>query len=433
MIPVVAIVNKYYGTWLGRNAQKVQDSLAEANSVAQETFSCARTVIAFASEDLEYTKYVEKIDRQYQLNVRQTYMSGIYYMFVSTFLINTVVQGSLLLFGSHLIKQGKLTGEVLLAFMLYQGQLQNEMLNLFQSYSSLIKSSGAGDKVFGLLDRSPPSPGTGNSQVQQFEGQYPESENGTSLSIQLRDIVFSYPSRRDHEVLSGLNLTIGQGQTVALVGPSGCGKSTIVGLLQRFYDPTEGQILIDDVDIQHIDVKEHRRRIGFVTQDPTLFSGTILSNITYGTEATEEQAIYAAKRANAHDFISSFPEGYATEVGERGIQLSGGQKQRIAISRAIIRSPALLFLDEATSALDADSEEIVQEALDSLLTKNTGMTTVIIAHRLQTVRNADLIAVVNQGRIVEIGSHAVLMELSDGYYKGMVEKSRVERPVDTSK
>jgi len=431
IIPVVAVVNKYYGSWLNKNAQKVQDALAAANSVAQETFSCVRTVIAFASEEMEYQKYLEKINEQYQLNVRQTYITGIYYMFVSTFLINTVVQGSILLYGSHLIQQDQLTGEVLLAFMLYQGQLQNEMLNLFQSYSSLIKSSGAGDKIFALLDRSPPPPGTGSVSVQQQEGQGNEgddiaSETATSsLSIRLDNVSFAYPSRPDHPVLSGLDLTIGAGQTVALVGASGCGKSTVVGLLQRFYDPISGSISINDTDIQQLNIKDHRRRIGVVTQDPTLFTGTILSNITYGMQdATKEEAIEAAKRANAHNFITSFPDGYDTEVGERGIQLSGGQKQRIAIGRAIIRKPSLLLLDEATSALDAESEEIVQAALDTLLKENEGITTVIIAHRLSTVRNADVIAVVDQGQIVESGSHEDLIQQDDGgYYKTMVQKS----------
>lgn len=425
IIPVVAIVNKYYGNWLRQNAEKVQDALAEANSVVQETFSCIHTVIAFASEEFEYSKYVEKIDRQYQLNVRQLYITGIYYMFISTFLINTVVQGVLLLYGSRLIQEGNLTGEILLAFMLYQGQLQNEMLNLFQSYSSIVKSSGAGDKVFALLDRSPPAPGTGSVEVQRYEGGFLDRDGeAPALSIRLENVHFSYPSRPEHSVLSGLDLTIGSGKTVALVGPSGCGKSTIVGLLQRFYDPTNGRLLIDDRDIRFSDIKEHRKRIGVVTQDPTLFSGTIMSNITYGIDgATRDQAIEAARRANAHDFISSFSKGYETEVGERGIQLSGGQKQRIAISRAIIREPALLLLDEATSALDAESEEIVQAALDSLLSSNKGITTVIIAHRLRTVRNADVIAVVNEGCIIESGCHEELMKLSGGYYKGMVEKS----------
>jgi len=273
------------------------------------------------------------------------------------------------------------------------------------------------------LDRKPPAPATGSQVVQNFEGHIFGS-NETSLSIQFQNVGFSYPSRPEHEVLRGLDLNIGEGQTLALVGPSGCGKSTIVGLLQRFYCPTLGRVVINGRDIQTLDINGLRHKIGVVTQDPTLFSGTILSNIIYGVpSATKEQAVEAAKRANAHDFICSFPGGYETEVGERGVQLSGGQKQRIAISRAIIRQPSLLLLDEATSALDADSEEIVQAALDSLLNENKGITTVIIAHRLRTVRNADLIAVVNRGHIVEIGSHGDLMQVSNGYYRGMVEKS----------
>jgi ABC-type multidrug transport system fused ATPase/permease subunit len=221
-------------------------------------------------------------------------------------------------------------------------------MNLFQAYSSLIKSSGAGDKVFGLLDRTPPAPATGSTAAQSAESRVPERD--PPLSVRLENVQFSYPSRMDDPVLTGLDLTIGQGKTIALVGPSGCGKSTIVGLLQRFYDPTRGRVLINDIDVRNFDIKAHRQRIGVVTQDPILFSGTIISNIIYGMpEATREQAIEAARRANAHGFISSFPNGYETEVGERGVQLSGGQKQRIAISRAIIRNPSLLLLDEATS------------------------------------------------------------------------------------
>jgi ABC-type multidrug transport system fused ATPase/permease subunit len=368
VVPVVAFVNKYYGDWLKENATKVQDALAEANSVAQETLSCIRTVIALASEELEYDKYVNRINEQYRLNVRQTFMTGIYFMFVSTFLINTLVQSTLLLLGSFMIEHGNLTSEILLAFMLYQGQLQNEMMNLFNSYSSLIKSSGAGDKVFELLDRRPPPPGTGSRQVQSREGNSILTSNGTPLSITLKNVQFSYPSRPEQRVLRGIDLDIPAGSTVALVGPSGCGKSTIVGLVQRLYDTSLGRILIDGIDIQSFDIKKHRRRIGIVTQNPILFSGTIMSNIMYGTpDATEAEAVRAAQLANAHQFILSFPEGYETQVGtmsdsffgqlqashiwcrttdehtipmvslvcfrilkvgERGVQLSGGQLQR---------------------------------------------------------------------------------------------------------
>jgi ABC-type multidrug transport system fused ATPase/permease subunit len=378
-------------------------------------------VISFATEDAEQTKYSDRINEQYMLNIRQIFMTGIYYMFISTFLINTVVQGTLPLVGSYMIQHGDLTSEVLLAFMLYQGQLQNEMMNLFNSFTSLIKSSGAGDKVFELLDRSPPPPATG-SETMSRANLHPA--NDSPVSIQLENVHFSYPTRKECPVLKGINLNIKAGSTVALVGPSGCGKSSIVNLLQRYYDPISGVISFDGINVKEFDVKLHRRRIGIVTQDPVLFSGTILSNITYGMpNATREQAIEAAKRANAHEFITAMPDGYETEVGERGLKLSGGQRQRIAISRAIIRHPSLLLLDEATSALDAESEEVVQRSIDALLKESTGITTIVIAHRLQTVRNADVIACVNDGKIVEMGSHQELMRLDGGYYKIMVSKS----------
>jgi ABC-type multidrug transport system fused ATPase/permease subunit len=403
------------------NATRVQDALAAANSVAQETLACVRTVISFASEDAEYSKYKDRINDQFKLNVRQIFMTGIYYMFISTFLINTVIQGTLLLVGSYMIQHGNLTSEVLLAFMLYQGQLQNEMMNLFNSFTSLFKSSGAGDKVFEILDRTPPPPAMGNDDVRQANLQ---PMINSAISINLENVHFFYPSRRQCPVLKGVNLRIKAGSTVALCGPSGCGKTSIVNLLQRYYDPTSGLITFDGVDIKELDLKHHRQRIGIVTQDPVLFSGTIMSNIVYGMpNATREQAIEAAKRANAHDFISATPDGYETEVGERGIKLSGGQRQRVAISRAIIRRPSLLLLDEATSALDAESEEVVQQSIDMLLKENTGVTTIVIAHRLQTIRNADVIVCIKNGKIVELGSHEELLRLKVGYYKGMISKS----------
>ncbi|CAB9500409.1 Lactococcin transport/processing ATP-binding protein LcnC-like [Seminavis robusta] len=444
IIPAVALVNKVYGNWLNKNAREVQDALAAANHVAQETFSCIRTVISFASEQQEYHKYKERIDHQYRLNVRQLYISGVYYMAVSTFLINTVVQATLLLIGTALIQHGKLTGEILLAFMLYQGQLQSETMNLFQSYTSLVKSSGAGDKVFALLDRRPAAPGTGSTTVLASEIEEASSTDQTSnnqtegdntiqaegdnshapCSVEISNVGFSYPTRPDNVVLKDFSLKVPQGKTVALVGSSGCGKSTVVGLLQRYYDAAVGSIQIDGDDLRNLDVKQHRRRIGIVTQDPILFKGTILSNLLYGCpSATREDAIAAARMANALDFINSFPDGLETDVGERGIQLSGGQKQRVAIARAIIKKPSLLLLDEATSALDAESEQAVQEALDKLLKTNRDMTTLVIAHRLRTVRNADTIAFIENGRVAESGTHEELIQIGSGHYRKMVERA----------
>jgi ABC-type multidrug transport system fused ATPase/permease subunit len=330
IVPLVAVINKIYGDWLRHNAIQVQDALAEANVVSQEALSNARTVIAFAAEQRECRRYEKKIDRQYQLNIRQLFMTGVYYMTVSTFLINTVVQATLLWIGASLIEHHKLSAEVLLAFMLYQGQLQNETLNLFQSYSSLIKSSGAGDKVFALLDRAPPAPAIFSSNVRAEDALQEEDDDDDEprqqqYDVELKGVTFRYPSRPDHPVLDNLNLLIPKGKTIALVGSSGCGKTTIVNLLQRFYDPVAGSILVDGRDLRNLDLWQHRRHLGVVTQEPALFCGTLLENITYGVQEGSptplEEVIRVASLANADGFIREFPDGYNTAVGERGVQV----------------------------------------------------------------------------------------------------------------
>jgi ABC-type multidrug transport system fused ATPase/permease subunit len=407
-----------YGDFLNKNAKEVQNALAQANSVAQEALSCIRTVVAFATEDYEHSKYKGKIVKHYDLNVQQLYAQGFYYMIISTFLINTVVQALLLYVGMVLMERGELNVEVLLAFMLYQSKLQNEVMNLFNSYTSLIKSSGAGDKVFELLDRLIPEPGTGHDGVNAGIDTGP-----SQLNIHIQQLNFSYPSRLDQQILTNLDIDIPAGKTIALVGKSGCGKSTIIGLLQRFYDPDGGAVIVNDKNLKDINLKSHRQRIGVVTQDPVLFTGSIRDNILYGAKnKTDADVINAAKLANAHVFIEGFPDGYDTQVGERGMQLSGGQRQRVSIARAIISEPNLLLLDEATSALDTESEKLVQDALDHLLNTNNQMTTVVIAHRLQTVRNADNIIVLDKGCVLEQGTHEELLKLN-GMYQKMVKRA----------
>jgi len=231
--------------------------------------------------------------------------------------------------------------------------------------------------------------------------------------------LFTYPSRQDALVLKKFKLEILPGQTIALVGPSGSGKSTIIQLIERFYDPEQGEVLLDDTNIREFDLKWYRRNIGLVSQEPILFSGTITENILFGKpEATYQEVEEAAKMANAYDFILAQPKGFSTKVGEKGTQLSGGQKQRVAIARAILKDPKILLLDEATSALDTESESLVQDALDKLM---RGRTTIIIAHRLSTVRNADSICVMLKGKIVERGTHEQLLELN-GVYASLVSK-----------
>ena len=382
IIPAVALINKAYGDWLHRNSKNVQDALADANIVAQEALSNIRTVIAFVTESQECERYESRIERQYQLNIQQVFMMALYYMVVSTFLINTVVQGTFLWIGSLLVARDELTPGILLAFMLYQSQLQNEVLSLMNSFTSLVKSSGASDKVFALIDRQPPQPSTGS---RNFERDHPdtvteaiptESNHGCNETERCSDgsvlqcnenktdhfvfenVTFAYPSRPESIILNGLNLTIPRAQTVALVGTSGGGKTTIMNLLQRFYDPCAGQLSKYGKDLRTVDVMAHRKEIGIVTQDPILFQGTIRDNITYGClvpdQVRDEHVIDAAKLAHAHSFIQTFPEGYDTMIGERGVQLSGGQKQRIGMWSVLsdIRFDHCIYLTSIPSFVD---------------------------------------------------------------------------------
>ncbi|KAL0436045.1 UNVERIFIED_CONTAM: ABC transporter B family member 21 [Sesamum radiatum] len=252
----------------------------------------------------------------------------------------------------------------------------------------------------------------------------PSDESGVKLEslkgeIELRHVSFKYPSRPDVQIFRDLSLAIRSGKTVALVGESGSGKSTVISLLQRFYDPDSGVITIDGIEIDKFQLKWLRQQMGLVSQEPVLFNGTIRANIAYGKQgnASEAEITAAAELSNAHKFISGLAQGYDTMVGERGVQLSGGQKQRVAIARAIIKSPKILLLDEATSALDAESESVVQDALDRVMLNRT---TVVVAHRLSTIKGADVIAVVKNGVIVEKGKHDTLINIKDGFYASLV-------------
>jgi ATP-binding cassette subfamily B (MDR/TAP) protein 1 len=273
------------------------------------------------------------------------------------------------------------------------------------------KAQGLAVGVFDILNRKP------EVNINQETGRKLDALRGV---IKFNNVKFHYPSRKEALVLKGLSLEVQPGQTVALVGPSGGGKSTTVQLLERFYDPTEGNITIDDVDLKEFDLRWLRSQIGLVSQEPILFGGTIAENIRYGKiNATEEKVINAAKMANAHNFIvNDLDKGYETDVGEKGAQLSGGQKQRIAIARAILKNPKILLLDEATSALDSESESLVQDALDQLM---VGRTTIVIAHRLTTIKNADVINVIAKGALLESGTHSSLLS-AGGVYSKLVRR-----------
>jgi len=286
----------------------------------------------------------------------------------------------------------------------------------------IAKAKGAASNIFALIDRTPEiNANEGGLTLANIQGK-----------ISFNNIKFAYPTRPETPILRKMNLIIQPGQTYALVGPSGSGKSTVIQLLERFYDPKSGEILVDDSNIAQFDLKWYRRNIGLVAQEPILFSGTISENILFGRpDATQQEVEEAAKMANAYKFITKQKDGFKTKVGEKGTQLSGGQKQRVAIARAILKDPKILLLDEATSALDAESEFKVQDALDKLM---RGRTTIIIAHRLTTVKNADCICVMDKGKIVELGNHKALLELN-GVYANLVSKqlSTADDDVDKKK
>jgi ATP-binding cassette subfamily B protein len=409
VVPPVALGAVAYGRRVRRLSRDVQDALARAGEVAEEALAGIRTVRAFAAEKSEAKRYGDAIRRSFDLARRRIFFASLF-MGVSTF----AAFGSaalVLWYGGRLVARGDLTVGGLTSFLVYTLLVAFSLGGLSDLWADFMKALGAAERVFELLDRAPAIPPSGGLTLPRVEG-----------TIELAGVELSYPTRRDVKVLKGVDLTIRPGEVVALVGPSGAGKSTIAALVMRLYDPDAGRVLLDGHDLRELDPVFLRRRIGVVSQEPLLFSSTIGDNIRYGrADATDEELHAAARAANAHDFIMTFPDGYATLVGERGVQLSGGQKQRVAIARAVLKDPRVLVLDEATSALDAESEHLVKEALDRL---RRGRTTLVIAHRLSTVRDADRVVVIDGGRVVQSGDHAALVA-EDGIYKRLVERQFV--------
>ena len=456
IIPITSLINRSYATFMHRNQEKVQSALAEANSVATEAIGAIRTVAAFATEPSEHERYRRRVDVYFRLIMRQFVVQGLYYAMCNTFLINTVVQGALLAYGSYLHKELLLDAHVLLAFMLYQGQLQEYFQNLFNSFTSLLKSSGAAAKVIDYIERRPRYAHGGTvvipgmefassaAAAQRYKSSTRVAQTSTlwgasiggrgggsgggsgGCAVTLRNVFFAYPTRPETEVLCNFSLEVPCGRRVALVGASGNGKSTVFSLLVHFYEARSGSVALDGVDVKEMRHELLHQRVALVSQEPVLMSGTVEENILYGLGAFAHAAdgddaavvearrstlrarlIAAATAANAHSFIMhELGDGYQTPVGERGVQLSGGQKQRIAIARCLMLDPQLLLLDEATSALDTESEAAVQLALETAM---VGRTTLIIAHRLSTVRHADQIVMMHAGAVVEQGTHVELM------------------------
>jgi ABC-type multidrug transport system fused ATPase/permease subunit len=312
-----------------------------------------------------------------------------------------------------MIHNGELQENQLSEFLLYAVFIGGSVGGLARVYTNIQKTIGATEDLFEILD----------TPTEPVSVELPTALKGFMGSIAFDSVEFSYPSRPDIQVLKGISFAVRQGEQVALVGPSGAGKSTIFQLIMQFYQPGKGEVLFDDKPSVSYDLSDIRNQIAIVPQDVLLFGGTIRENIAYGkTNASQEEIIEAAKKANAHRFIETFPDGYDTVVGERGIQLSGGQRQRIAIARAVLKNPRILLLDEATSSLDSESEKLVQQALEKLM---EGRTSLIIAHRLSTIINADKILVVDEGQIVEEGTHSELLSDQGSRYKQLSEMQLV--------
>ncbi len=405
VVPVVAIGGGVYGRRMRKISRDVQDALARSTEVAEETIAGIRTVRAFAREPSEQARYSAAVQESYAL---ARYRARIIAVFRGVMGFGSYGAVALVLwYGGTLLVEGALTLGELTSFLLYTLTVAFSLGALSGLYEDFMKALGASERVFALMDRES-RVGGGTTRLPSVRGH-----------VVLSGVDFAYPSRPDLSVLSGLDLTLSPGEVVALVGPSGSGKSTVATLLSRFYDPTAGAIALDGTPYSELDADWLREQVGVVSQEPILFATTIQDNIRYGRpDATQDQVRDAALAANAAEFVEGFPEGYQTLVGERGVKLSGGQKQRIAIARALLKDPRVLVLDEATSALDAESEHLVQEALDRLM---QGRTTMVIAHRLSTVKDADRVLVLDGGRVVEQGSHDELLA-ADGLYKRLVER-----------
>ncbi|KAF7634500.1 hypothetical protein Mgra_00006071 [Meloidogyne graminicola] len=390
-------------------AEESQNSVAKANDVAEEVLSAIRTVKSFACERFESLRFLSYLNITLSIGARKA-TAHVGFLLTTEFLQMGILT-MVLFYGGHLVIQGKIDSGLLVSFMLYQFQLGENLRELGEVWNGLMQAVGASRKVFELIDRQPEVQNDGHialdDRIARMEGR-----------IEFRNVHFRYPTRPNVPVLKGLSFTVEPGQIVALVGPSGGGKSSCIALLEHFYEPESGEVLLDGIPVRDYDHKFLHTKVSLVGQEPVLYARSVRENIAYGSTATYEAVQRASRHANAHGFITETHEGYETDVGEKGGQMSGGQKQRIAIARALVREPVVLLLDEATSALDSESEHLVQEAIQRNL---KGRTVLLIAHRLSTVENADKIVVISGGRVVQEGVHKTLIA-EEGLYKQLVQR-----------
>ena len=405
--PVIVIVALIFGRYIRKLSKARQDELASANVVVEETLSAIKIVKAFTNEWFEVKRYKASLDKAVNVSLKAAKLRSFFVAFVITALFGGIVL--VLWYGAKLVTAHELSIGQLTSFIIYTAFIGGAVGGLGDLYSQIQKTIGSSERILEILSED----GENINSAQTISNLKLKGE------IVFEGVNFRYPSRADIEVLKNISFNIASGAKVAIVGPSGAGKSTIAQLLLHFYEANSGQVLIDGKPVISYSIGDLRANVGIVPQETILFGGSIRENILYGDiNASEERMMDAARKANAANFIEGFPEKYDTIVGERGIQLSGGQRQRIALARAILKDPAILILDEATSSLDAESERLVQEALDELMKNRTSL---IIAHRLSTVRKADNILVINNGQIVETGTHDALIANPDGLYTHLVK------------
>ena len=406
-LPLLIAAAVFFSRRLRRFSRETQDQLAATNTIVEETLQAIASVKAFANEAFELGRYERANAGVLAAALSAARWRAVFVAFFILALFGGIV--IVLWFGAGLLQSGGISAGQLTRFVLYTTFVAGTMGQAAELFSQIQKTVGATQRVRELL-REPtettpaPAPPAAAPPAGRLRGE-----------VAFEGVTFGYPSRPDVGVLHEISLAAHAGERIALVGPSGAGKSTLTALLLRFYEPASGRLLIDGRDARDYPLRWLRGQMAIVPQDVLLFGGTIAENIVYGRPGADDAAVRAAARlANADEFIFAFPEGYATLVGDRGIQLSGGQRQRIAIARAILKNPAILILDEATSSLDSESERLVQIALERLM---QGRTTFIVAHRLSTIRTADRIAVLESGRVVELGNHSELSAKPDGLYR----------------